>query len=779
MTDVTVGQTIGVDVGNWANEPVSYTYQWYINDEPMVGETNETLLVPASYNSKLTVGVKGINEAGSSEEVYTEEVTIISDYIPELQRIIAQMDEVPSEDIIEQMELTILSLKSYNIWDKLDTLYVSLNGEINANLNWISDRFNRTSHGIVNYIPYRGFDGSTGTNFYLDTHYNPDGSNQTKYTMNSAMIGAVMQNAKTTANTNKYLWGARNASNSRQTRLAQNQGTGTLNVCSIHSSATRVFGGSTALNYHLTATRTGSTLTTYRNGVSIDTTTNLPPVSLPVINQSLVNYAVRNEDGSVGFYSNIIASAHYSGAYLTAEEVNNLYYTLNEFLSYIGAEDRVYRPQASALIQISPLNINQNDLVSYNLSLVEGVYTGSIDVEAGELDDSNFNQSFVSSLQTAVNAATGVTFDGIKTLSFNETFSGSLTWSRTLTSSPSVGTPHSVNISNATTHSLRKPYSSCLIGTPAKIIAPKLLGVNLAGAEFDGFAFYQTAATVDYYMARGFNLFRIPMNWQRLQPTLYGPLDTFSINSYKTAVLHALSRGAYVIIDPHDYAGRGVDGVKRKIGDPQLPVTSFIDWFDKLIDAIGPHDNLIYCLNNEPESIPQARWWSIAQCITEYIRAKGVFNCLQVPGTGFSTASSWVSNGNAARALNFKDPLNNYVFDVHQYLDPSNSGFSGVCAVNSSDRIDAALSWAASNNKTMFFGEFGSGYPEVSGQEQCGIEFPDLLDKIMNHPNSIGGTAWSGGPNWAGNYPLRLEPVNRDTNPDTSTLNIMKTFIND
>lgn len=65
---VAVGATVSIDDGLWANDPISYKYQWYIDDIAIQGETNKALIVPNITPAILNCGVIAVNEAGESLE---------------------------------------------------------------------------------------------------------------------------------------------------------------------------------------------------------------------------------------------------------------------------------------------------------------------------------------------------------------------------------------------------------------------------------------------------------------------------------------------------------------------------------------------------------------------------------------------------------------------------------------------------------------------------------------------------------------------------------------
>src|SRR4051795_2298237 len=90
-------------------------------------------------------------------------------------------------------------------------------------------------------------------------------------------------------------------------------------------------------------------------------------------------------------------------------------------------------------------------------------------------------------------------------------------------------------------------FAALAVCAPPKMAAQKssdlttgsqLRGVNRAGAEYGedwcgwtGQTYYEwpsvtiRTAELNYYAAKGMNVVRLPISWERLQHTLYGPLD--------------------------------------------------------------------------------------------------------------------------------------------------------------------------------------------------------------------------------------------------------------
>lgn len=73
----TVGLTVNASTGSWANNPTSYTYQWYIDDIAVSGAIASSLVVPNDIGGVLTVGVVAVNTAGDSDEEISAGVIIV------------------------------------------------------------------------------------------------------------------------------------------------------------------------------------------------------------------------------------------------------------------------------------------------------------------------------------------------------------------------------------------------------------------------------------------------------------------------------------------------------------------------------------------------------------------------------------------------------------------------------------------------------------------------------------------------------------------------------
>jgi endoglucanase len=299
----------------------------------------------------------------------------------------------------------------------------------------------------------------------------------------------------------------------------------------------------------------------------------------------------------------------------------------------------------------------------------------------------------------------------------------------------------------------------------------QLLGVNLSGAEYGnpvtgrlGYDYiYPTKTEIDYFASLGLNTIRIPVSWQRLQPTENGPLSTTQLTRLQTLVAYAATKGITVDIDLHNYgAGWGAD-----VGTTQTPDSVFANFWSQMAAYFKNAPNVIFGLMNEPNSQTPANWAIAAQDAVNAIRATGATQEILVSGSDWDTASSWVSSGNAATVGAITDPLNNLVFEVHQYFNPGSTGTNThVISPNIGPQSLAAVTqWAAANGRKLFLGEFGSGSDPLS---------LTALGNTLNYLNANagvwqGGTYWAGGP-WMGHYMFSADRQNGAEAPQTAVL---------
>lgn len=316
-------------------------------------------------------------------------------------------------------------------------------------------------------------------------------------------------------------------------------------------------------------------------------------------------------------------------------------------------------------------------------------------------------------------------------------------------------------------------------------------GVNLAGAEFQMQAWgvddvpgtygeqyiYPSSAEVDYYIGKGVNVFRLPFSWERLQPTLNGSLDATELGRIDTVVSYATGRGASVILDPHNYARYSANAPnqydKNVIGT-DVPETAFANLWSQLAGKYKDNRHVVFGLMNEPHDMDTAVWVSAANLALSEIRATGATNLVTVPGNYYTGAHNWTTTDNATQMLNISDPGNNYVFEVHQYLDPDSSGTSEVVvsATVGVERLTDFTQWLIDNDRKAFLGEFAVANSTIGDDpSQIGDEaITNMLNYMAANSNVwTGFTWWAGGSMWPPGYTpdYIIEPTDLGTGSQT------------
>lgn len=292
-------------------------------------------------------------------------------------------------------------------------------------------------------------------------------------------------------------------------------------------------------------------------------------------------------------------------------------------------------------------------------------------------------------------------------------------------------------------------------------------GVNLAGAEFTPASLpgtenssygWPTATSSQYYINKGMNTIRLPFLWERLQPTQGGTFSSGYWTSLKNTVSGMTAKGAYVIVDPHNYARHN-----GELLGSGLTNAEFADLWSKLASEFKSNSKVIFGIMNEPHTMGTETWFSGAQAAITAIRATGASNLILVPGNAWTGAHSWGQNwygtANATVALTISDPSNNMAYEVHQYLDSDYSGTNSGCKSTTvgSTALKTFTSWLKTNNKKGFLGEFAG-----TNDATCQSAVNDMLTYMeANSDVWIGWTWWAGGPMW-GDYMFTLEPNGSD-----------------
>jgi len=286
-------------------------------------------------------------------------------------------------------------------------------------------------------------------------------------------------------------------------------------------------------------------------------------------------------------------------------------------------------------------------------------------------------------------------------------------------------------------------------------------GVNESGAEFGQNNIpgalntdytWPSPSSIDFFMGKGFNTFRIPFLMERLSPPSSGLGGAFNqdyLNGLKATVSYITGKGGYALVDPHNFM-RYNNGVISS-------TTDFGNWWNALAKEFASDTHVVFDVMNEPHDIDAITVAALNQAAINGIRAAGATSQLiLVEGTSYTGAWTWTSSGNAAAFTNITDPNNHFAIEMHQYLDSDGSGTSATCVSPTvgAERLADATSWLQRNNLRGFLGEMGAG-----SNSDCISAVYGALCSMQESGAWVGMLWWAAGP-WWGDYFQSIEPPN-------------------
>lgn len=214
---------------------------------------------------------------------------------------------------------------------------------------------------------------------------------------------------------------------------------------------------------------------------------------------------------------------------------------------------------------------------------------------------------------------------------------------------------------------------------------------------------YDPAGSVDYVAARGCNLIRLNVRWERLQPTLGAALDTTELGRITTLADECASLGTVkLMIELHNYGAYYIDsagtGIRHTINDGTLTTANFTDAWTRIANAYKNHAGVMgYGLMNEPVSMTKGsspsystealNWEAQAQAAVTAIRTAGSTQIIAVPTYNWSHASevaTYHPNGPWVT-----DTVSNKLwYEAHLYLDDDQSGhYADSYATETTDAV--------------------------------------------------------------------------------------------
>ncbi|KAI7512357.1 hypothetical protein KC347_g2543 [Hortaea werneckii] len=251
--------------------------------------------------------------------------------------------------------------------------------------------------------------------------------------------------------------------------------------------------------------------------------------------------------------------------------------------------------------------------------------------------------------------------------------------------------------------------------------------------------------TINYFIDRGVNTFRLAFRMEAMAPVqtgLGGPLNDTFFDMYNSAVEYMSRRGAYVIVDAHNYMrygslnSTGADG-GTTIGnnsDPKAATSGqFGHFWRQLASRHIYNPNVIFGINNEPHDMPTAMIFRNNQAAIDGIRAAGASQLILAPGNGYTGDQVWT---NASVSNNGISP---------QYA-PS-SAYRGV------NQLYDATRWLQQQKASGFLSEFGGG-----DNAHCLSVLNDTISYLENNSEWIGWAIWGAGSLLGPAYFENIEP---------------------
>lgn len=267
-----------------------------------------------------------------------------------------------------------------------------------------------------------------------------------------------------------------------------------------------------------------------------------------------------------------------------------------------------------------------------------------------------------------------------------------------------------------------------------------------------------------YFAGKGFDIFRIPIRWQGVQPTLGGALNPTFVDGIKRDVAWAKKYGGQIIIDLHNYGG-----YDKKIGEAGGPtIAQFTDLWVKLSNEFKNETGVYaYDTMNEPSgSLLISTWKAASQACVSAVRANGDNKLMLIEGMSFSNASGWVSKNAVTNGGWITDPADNYMYSAHHYFDGDLSGQykksfdaeGGTQTIKTRvvNGIHDFIDWCQMYGERGLIGEFG-----VPGND---TRWNEILDACLDELDAAGmdATYWQGS-TWSTNDPVSLLPINYKT----------------
>jgi endoglucanase len=297
-------------------------------------------------------------------------------------------------------------------------------------------------------------------------------------------------------------------------------------------------------------------------------------------------------------------------------------------------------------------------------------------------------------------------------------------------------------------------------------------GVNLSGADFGeqnlpgipGRDYtFNGDETYRYFADKGFNLFRIGVKWERLQPVPGGPLDAVYLEGLRRSLNSAGLVGAVAVVNLQNFARYRFNGLECIVdASPSVTREHLADLWVRVSKELREHPALYaFGLMNEPHDLgSDTDWKEISQSVLSALRDSGDRTLIMVAGYNWSHADEWPDIHGPDSWID--DPANNFAYEAHLYFDSDRSGQYALSyddelrrnprlASIGADRLRPFSDWLSRNRVRGYIGEYGI----PGGDPRWREVFENFLQAL--DAASLDGTYWSAG-EWWGDYALSVQP---------------------
>lgn len=194
--------------------------------------------------------------------------------------------------------------------------------------------------------------------------------------------------------------------------------------------------------------------------------------------------------------------------------------------------------------------------------------------------------------------------------------------------------------------------------------------------------FLNRRATFELLSNVGYECFRIPFRWERLQPELGGALDPDGVQQLRFVLGVAESLERKVVLSMQnsgDYTTR-VDGaptacaLDKKVGGAvRVSTGDLAEFWSRMSYALSGLPSLAgYGLMTGPHDLAKGTWVRASNAAVEAIRLENDLTPVFVAGNGRSRASAWATQNPGEPWI--EDPLDRVIYEAHCYLDDDESG---------------------------------------------------------------------------------------------------------